>query len=107
MSLFNDLSKRSNFLGHPVQISRCQNKTLCDDSSIRVLFKNVIYKWVGAPNVWEGKMENVGLNVENILFSGLKQGFFQFVSNTLGQITLRLSWPNCPPPPNLKKQQES
>ena len=34
-----------------------KNKTLCDDSSILVLFKKVILKWVGVLNFWEGQVE--------------------------------------------------
>ena len=43
-------------------------KPLCDDSSILVLFKKVIYKLVGVPNFWEGQVEK-GLNVESVHFS--------------------------------------
>ena len=39
------------------QISSCQNKTLSDDSSILVLFKEVIFKFVGVPDSWEGQVE--------------------------------------------------
>ena len=35
---------------HKSQISRCQNKTFCNDSSILVLLKTVILKWVGVPD---------------------------------------------------------
>ena len=40
------------------QISSCQNKNFCNDSSILVLFKKVIFKWVGVPHLWEGQVEN-------------------------------------------------
>ena len=30
---------------------------LCDDSSILVLFKKVILKWVGVPDFWEEQVE--------------------------------------------------
>ena len=30
---------------------------LCDDSSILVLFKKVILKWVGVPEFWERQVE--------------------------------------------------
>ena len=39
------------------QILRCQNKTLCKDSSILVLFKKVTFGWVGMPDFWEGQVE--------------------------------------------------
>ena len=52
--------KTTNFqtLLEKTKISDCQNKTLCDDdSSILVLVKNVIYKWVAVPDFWEGQMQ--------------------------------------------------
>ena len=39
------------------QIRKCYNNTLCNDSSIVVLFKQVILKWVGVPHAWEGQVE--------------------------------------------------
>ena len=43
------------------QMSRCRNKTLCDDSSIHALFRKAIYKLVGVPDVWKGQVEKWGL----------------------------------------------
>ena len=37
-----------------------KNKTLCDDSSILVVFKKVILTWVEAPDFWEGQVEKYG-----------------------------------------------
>ena len=42
------------------QTSSCQNKTLCDDSSIILIFRKVIYKWVGVPDFREGQAEKLG-----------------------------------------------
>ena len=42
------------------QISMCQNKTSCNDSSILVLRRKVILKWVGVPNFLEGQVEKLG-----------------------------------------------
>ena len=39
------------------QIRKCYNKTLCDDSSVLLIFKKVILMWVGVPGFWEGQME--------------------------------------------------
>ena len=58
------------------QIKRCYNNTLCNDSSIVVLFKKVILKWVGVPHVWEGQVENRAKGGKMVIFSGLKQGIF-------------------------------
>ena len=33
-----------------------KNKTLCDDSSILLLFIKVILKWVGVLDFWEGQV---------------------------------------------------
>ena len=58
------------------QISRCQNKTLPDDSSILLLFIKVILKWVGVPDFWEGHVENRAKCRKMVIFPGLKQGIF-------------------------------
>ena len=57
------------------EISRCQYKTLCNDSSILVLFKKVILMWVGVPDL-RGTGGKTGLNVENIHFPEFKQKIF-------------------------------
>ena len=44
--------------------------------SIHVLFKKVILKWVGVPDLWEGQVENRAKCGKIVIFSGLKQGIF-------------------------------
>ena len=39
------------------KLEAVKNKTLCDDSSIHVLSKKVILKWVGVPDFWERQVE--------------------------------------------------
>ena len=39
------------------QIRRCYNNTLCNDSSILVLFKKAILKWARVPHFWEGQVD--------------------------------------------------
>ena len=57
------------------KIGRCYNKTLCDDSSILVLFKKVILKWVGVPVFWD-RWKNRAKCRKMVIFSELKQGIF-------------------------------
>ena len=40
------------------QISRCQNKSLCNDSSILVLVKEIILKWVEVPDFGRDRWKN-------------------------------------------------
>ena len=49
------------------------NKTWCNDSSILVLFKRVILKWVGVPDFWEGQVKKWSFP------HGLSREFFQAV----------------------------
>ena len=39
------------------QISSCQNKTLFNDSSILVLVKKAVLKWMGVSVFWVGQVE--------------------------------------------------
>ena len=60
-----------------------KTKFLCDDSSVLVLFKKVILKWVGVPGFLGGTGGKIGLNVEKWSFSqGLSREFFQIVPGT-------------------------
>ena len=58
------------------QITRCYNNILCNASSILVLFRKVILKWVGAPHFWEGRWKNRAKCGKMVIFSGLQQGIF-------------------------------
>ena len=64
------------------QKRRCENKTLCDDSSILEFFKKVILKWVGVPNFWEGQVENRAKCGKWSFSQGLSREFFQVVPDT-------------------------
>ena len=76
-------------------------KKLCNHSSIRVLFKKVICKWVGVPDFWEGPSGKIKLNVKTCpLLQGLSREFFQFFLDKLEKIALHLS-DSLPPPLNL------
>ena len=46
------------------------NKTLCNDSSILVLFKKVILKRVEVPDFWDGQVENKVNYRKMVIFAG-------------------------------------
>ena len=58
------------------RILRCQNKTLCNESYILVLFKKVILKWVGVPDFWDRQVKNRTKYRKMVVFPGLKLGIF-------------------------------
>ena len=47
---------------------KVSNKILCNNSSILVLFKKVIFKWMGVPDFWEGQMKNRAKCKKMIIF---------------------------------------
>ena len=51
------------------------NKTLCNDSSILLLLKQLIFKWVEVPDVWEGHVENKVKCEKMVIFPGLSKDF--------------------------------
>ena len=67
---------------------------MCSDSPICLLFKTVIYKWVGMPDFWEGQVEKYGQMWKKSIFPGLKQGIFQLAPEKL---TLHLSFDQIVP----------
>ena len=73
------------------QISMCQNKTLYNDSSIRLLFKKVILKWVGMTDFCEEQVENGSFS------QSLGREFLQVVPDTSGHSIFHLFRRNSPP----------
>ena len=75
-------------------------KNLCNHSSIRVLFKKVIYKWMEVPDFWEGPSGKIRLNVKACPFlQRLSREFFQFFLDKLEKIALHL-FDSHPQPPS-------
>ena len=58
------------------------------------------------PDFWEGQVENRAYCGKIVIFSGLKEGIFQFVPDTSEPSILHLFLPNSPIS-NLKKHQKS
>ena len=53
-----------------------QSKPLYDDSSILILFRKVVLKWVRVPDFRERQVKNRDKCGKTFIFTGLKQGIF-------------------------------